>query len=254
MWLSTNRGFYSVVAFDPKKAGAGKKAKKRKIKASNTHVLVRCRVKEHMEILTKFAGSTLEVDTKADYHFRTIISKGTWERFMAAETERIDYTNFKNSVKDNDLHDAYMSVWSTMIRLQRPKGGWKSYLPANKSGSPKKGGLDTIYSSMKTDEAPLETPSMRAIAAADNALKRGNPRKQQGSATFMGRPVSLFDHAIPIDAPPMWDDPEDLAEAEARADQDDLFDDEPTLAELIAMSDEEFTREMDRRFPEHAPH
>jgi hypothetical protein len=38
------------------------------------------------------------------------------KRAIAAEVERIDYPNFKNSVADVERHDAYEEVWDTMLR------------------------------------------------------------------------------------------------------------------------------------------
>jgi len=34
--------------------------------------------------------------------------------------KRIGYSNFKNSVDDTRLHNAYLRVWSTMFELQPP--------------------------------------------------------------------------------------------------------------------------------------
>jgi hypothetical protein len=47
---------------------------------------------------------------------------------MIRALEKIDYPNFKSSVRDNDRHLAYMDVWSAMLRAQthenpRPRFG-----------------------------------------------------------------------------------------------------------------------------------
>ena len=42
------------------------------------------------------------------------------EKAMAREIGKITYGNFKSSVKDKPLHDAYMRVWSAMSMLQDP--------------------------------------------------------------------------------------------------------------------------------------
>jgi hypothetical protein len=40
------------------------------------------------------------------------------KRTLADAVDRIDYDNFKSSVEEQDRHDAYMGVWSAMLRLQ----------------------------------------------------------------------------------------------------------------------------------------
>lgn len=119
MWLATNRGFYSVVAYDARKGGE---------ELSGPHVLVRTRMREHLEVLKATVEDDdvsptpikveIATDPTADYMFRTIIPLEWWQGFVLAETERIDYGNFKNSVKDDTLHSAYMSIWGIMHRLQ----------------------------------------------------------------------------------------------------------------------------------------
>ena len=57
-------------------------------------------------------------DSKADYHFRAFVHRDHVAGVMAREVEGIDYPNFKNSVKDNELHSAYSNVWTIGFRLQ----------------------------------------------------------------------------------------------------------------------------------------
>ena len=38
--------------------------------------------------------------------------------WLAVQTMDVDYDNFKDSVDDDQLHVAYMKVWSTMEKLQ----------------------------------------------------------------------------------------------------------------------------------------
>lgn len=57
-------------------------------------------------------------DIEADYTFRAFIHRDQVAGAMSREVLKVDYPNFKNSVKDNQLHKAYSSVWSIGWRLQ----------------------------------------------------------------------------------------------------------------------------------------
>lgn len=61
----------------------------------------------------------------SDYLYRTVVSRAEVEAAVAAELRRITYPNFKDSVTDDALHDAYLRVWSEMAKLQptRPYSG-----------------------------------------------------------------------------------------------------------------------------------
>jgi hypothetical protein len=65
-----------------------------------------------------FKGYTAQEYTYSDYHYRCAIPKSVVIEKLTTEIDDIDYSNFKNSVKDNALHRAYIDVWFTMSRLQ----------------------------------------------------------------------------------------------------------------------------------------
>jgi len=114
MWLASNRGWYSVVAYDPNKDRTG-----RKLQGKPPYVLVRARVKKHLtHVKAMMPSAKIETDDRADYKFRMVVPVAVWKKFLHTEVDRIDYTNFKNSVVDKELHDAYMGVWGVMYRLQ----------------------------------------------------------------------------------------------------------------------------------------
>lgn len=101
MWICFNDAFLSIVS-DP---------------ASADNLLVRAR--RHGDIEAVF-GNTVTVVTLPgrDYQFRASIPRAVVSHVVAASLRDIDYGNFKNSVKDANLHDAYASVWGVMASLQ----------------------------------------------------------------------------------------------------------------------------------------
>ena len=113
MWLMTRYGFYSVVENrDDKNA-----------------VLIRARARADLERLCDRYGKQIEgfapdaidgPDRYADYRWRLWVKRDEWKAVVADLTDDIDYENFKNAVKkvDKDRAERYMSVWSTMYRVQ----------------------------------------------------------------------------------------------------------------------------------------
>jgi hypothetical protein len=59
--------------------------------------------------------------TDADYLYRAVVPRDEVVRAMEREVLRVDYGNFKDSVADKDLHDAYMRVWTAMAQVQDPR-------------------------------------------------------------------------------------------------------------------------------------
>jgi hypothetical protein len=62
----------------------------------------------------------VERDTTADYLFRARVSGEEVAEVIRREVLSISYGNFKNSVRDRTLHDAYMRVWTAMAATQDP--------------------------------------------------------------------------------------------------------------------------------------
>jgi hypothetical protein len=65
-------------------------------------------------------GKDVEVlkDAGTDYRWRTLVDRKALSALVAGRVEKVDYTNFKNSVKDHELHDLYMDFWSRHHRYQ----------------------------------------------------------------------------------------------------------------------------------------
>lgn len=108
MWLCLNDAFLSVVDKSTK---------------SNC-LLVRARRAGDIERV--FPGSVVRESTNTDYRYRADILRSAVADAVAERIKSIDYDNFKDSVGDDELHNAYSSVWSVMGRLQ-PGGPYNSY-------------------------------------------------------------------------------------------------------------------------------
>jgi Txe/YoeB family toxin of Txe-Axe toxin-antitoxin module len=102
MWVCLNNAFVSIVA-NRNRPG---------------DLMIRARRKGDIE---KFMGENFVrvIETPlADYRFRASVEADLVSKVMADMVYTIDYDNFKDSVKDKDLHDAYSGFWSIMYRLQ----------------------------------------------------------------------------------------------------------------------------------------
>ena len=100
MWLMLNKGFLSVVSKDCKPS----------------ELLVRARVKQH--ILNYFPEAKVTRTPGNDYLYRATIRRSDIAEVLAFEIGDVEYSNFKGSVRDQKLHDAYMNVWHAMARVQ----------------------------------------------------------------------------------------------------------------------------------------
>lgn len=101
MWILLNDGFLSVVDKSMR----------------NNHLLVRSRCREHL--LAVFPKADVRESFNTDYRFRADIPRAEVAQVIAERISDIDYKNFKDSVKDRPLHDAYMACWNVLGRLQK---------------------------------------------------------------------------------------------------------------------------------------
>ena len=101
MWICTNNAFLSIVNSD----------------RDPTVLMVRARRHGDLEVVF---GPGVEVTTipGRDYQFRAFIRRDIVGKVIAKALVDIDYGNFKDSVKDRQLHDAYLEIWRTMADLQ----------------------------------------------------------------------------------------------------------------------------------------
>jgi hypothetical protein len=123
MWIMLSDGFLSIVQKD----------------CPPGHLLVRARRKGDIESVF---GRHVKVTraTDADYLYRALLPTRCVQERIAEQIGMIDYSNFKNSVEEKDLHDAYMKVWSAMAAVQRPRPYSTHYRPKKRKQN------DTIQS------------------------------------------------------------------------------------------------------------
>ena len=117
MWVCMNRAFLSIV--EP--------SAEDRVRYGGDVLLVRARRKGDIEAVF---GKATAVDKRPerDYLFRAFLPRDTVAQALAAEVTAIDYPNFKNSVVNRTLHDAYAAIWHVMAKLQpsRPYSGFSA--------------------------------------------------------------------------------------------------------------------------------
>lgn len=106
MWLFLNDAFLSVV-------------KPRGLKTQE--LLVRARRKGDIERVFGYNHKRIKVERtpQRDYLYRALIPSRTVANVIAANISQINYDNFKDSVFEDERHDAYAAVWGCMNDFQR---------------------------------------------------------------------------------------------------------------------------------------
>lgn len=86
-------------------------------------LLVRARRRGDIENVFPYAR-VIETPGR-DYLFRAEIPRDEVSRVIAEVVYTMRVTNFKSSVRDKELHSAYVDVWRRMAKLQQvpPYGG-----------------------------------------------------------------------------------------------------------------------------------
>jgi hypothetical protein len=108
MWICTPSAFLSIVH---KNCGPDE-------------LLVRARVKDH--ITNVFPGAKVVTEDGSDYQFRAVIKREVVKQAMAGLVDGMQYGNFKATVRNNALHDAFNRIWHVMAALQ-PKRPYSNY-------------------------------------------------------------------------------------------------------------------------------
>src|SRR4051812_30586421 len=123
MWIFTKYGFFSAVCARKGDGNHGQPV-------DPDRIMVRARVRGHLEALTKrypdFVDKCeIQESSSTDYAFRLFVLKSVWVQVLAGLAEETDYDNFKSEVArhqgkvgaayEHSLHD----VWSVMNRLQK---------------------------------------------------------------------------------------------------------------------------------------
>jgi hypothetical protein len=79
-------------------------------------LLVRARVRGDLERL--FPCVAVAETPDADYAFRTFLTRTELVHALSEAVGKLDYPNFKASVRDPDRHDAYLECWEAMQEFQ----------------------------------------------------------------------------------------------------------------------------------------
>src|SRR4051794_38523185 len=93
MWVCFNDAFVSAV----------------QDKNDPDRLCVRARNRSHLEGL--FRNAEIVTTPNADYACRVFVSKSEFVEIVTQRIFGIDYTNFKDSVCDDRLHDLYAEFW-----------------------------------------------------------------------------------------------------------------------------------------------
>ena len=103
MWLFTNQGFISVVAdrSDPETG----------------NLLVRARDKKQLQKL--FPTAIVFSKQPSDYRWRAWVPRDEVTQLVTDQVNTLNYTNFKDSIRDHKYHDACLDVWEVMHSAYR---------------------------------------------------------------------------------------------------------------------------------------
>ena len=100
MWFCFSNAFLSIVDPDD----------------GSSDLLVRARRPDDIKRI--FPDAIVARTAGRDYLFRAYIDRELVGRVIAENVTKITYPNFKNSVKEHLLHDAYSKIWHIMSNLQ----------------------------------------------------------------------------------------------------------------------------------------
>jgi hypothetical protein len=109
MWIALNNAFLSIVEPRPKDVPQSERR-------LESPMMVRARKAAHLSAI--FPNHRIYQWKGRDYPCRVFVERTELAGRIGAAVLGIGYDNFKNSVKDNALHDAYSAVWGVMHRFQ----------------------------------------------------------------------------------------------------------------------------------------
>ena len=156
MWIATQHGFYSVVAHHSEPSWLS------------------VRARSHQDLLELAGDLPVDFDVEAniieqpqsDYRWRLFMPASTWQAVMCKQIARVDYTNFKDRVKDynKDRAHTYGRVWGALLEIEREPD----------SGCPRAKPLETPEYLFPWSGVPSEVQSMtrrkQMVWAYDNLL------------------------------------------------------------------------------------
>jgi len=101
MWLCFNNAFVSIVAD----------------REDESKLLVRARKAKHLRNLLGPQAKITETPER-DYRWRAYVPRSVVSQILAQQCEGISYNNFKDSVRDHELHTMYSRWWFDHRKLQ----------------------------------------------------------------------------------------------------------------------------------------
>lgn len=118
MWIMTPRGFYSAVQKDP----------------DFDTLTIRARARGDLESLCELPtmrsyAEDISEGAGTDYPYRIEVRRDDWNAALAAMGDEIDYSNFKDEVKEmqgKERAATYGRVWSALLDLE-PEGWWDRF-------------------------------------------------------------------------------------------------------------------------------
>lgn len=151
MWIFTTYGFFSFTRspLEPER------------------IQIRARDDRDLEDLKKRHGikaKIIETD-HSDYRWRIIVDRGVAAKIMTDETLAIDYENFKNATTDRMHSRPLMSVWSSMMSVQREREATKRPGRGKRRGSNSYGGPDWLFEEFAPPPRP---PRLRPSRFSDD--------------------------------------------------------------------------------------
>lgn len=179
MWIATSHGFFSAVQ-----------------DRDDPDVLrVRCRVRDDAEYLVGrmtslgHAGLRIERDETADYLFRVLVPRSGLALFLAEEVLRIDWSNFKDRVKEvqgAERAAAYQRVWGALADLQElpPYSAYPEPLSLGRRwmeedwATGELTGLDRELTAEEADELEAQLRFDAAVEAQRRKPRRGKRQRK----------------------------------------------------------------------------
>jgi hypothetical protein len=121
MWISLSGAFLSVVRYVPDSEPVLQRETRQTATPVGDLLLVRARQVSHFNWVKENLLPDLRFvkRPKHDYKYGTLLTREQVKTLLNKQIDEIMYTNFKNSVHDYELHDAYADVWEVMYGLQR---------------------------------------------------------------------------------------------------------------------------------------
>lgn len=106
MWVYMNDSFLSII----------------EDKKNRANLVVRARRKK--DLLRVFPHAQIYKSRTADYRFRVFMPRREVALAIGRRILKINYTNFKDSVKDTGRHSIYVDVWFSTLPLEPRDDFW----------------------------------------------------------------------------------------------------------------------------------